>query len=150
MYDYQPIDPIVTLNQGDPSLFPIEIDQLDLFQRTYRQYGLPEPENFPDMELITGYGKPPELQMFEKEVIPVGLTELERRIRHELKPRNKARDLSPVRREIKIIERFWEELDNNQDRYADEIEWINLMWYYRLMGKLFFCNGKVTYIPGAY
>jgi len=111
---------------------------------------LPEPEDFPEFEYITGYGQPPEMQKFEREVIPVGLQELERSIRKELKPRNKARDLSPVRREIKVIERFWEELDGNQDKYAEEIEWLNLMWYYRLMGKFLFINGKATYITGGF
>lgn len=150
MHDYQPIDKVVWLNVNDPALFPIEIDQLDLWQRTYRQYGLPEPEEFPDMESVFGYGMLPELQKFQKEVTPEGLIGLERAIRKELKPKNKSRDLSPVRREIRIIERYWEELENNQDKYSEEIEWLHLMWYYRLMGKFFFVNGKVTYITGAY
>lgn len=147
-YEYQPIDFEVVLNTDDPSLFPIHINQLDLIQRTYRQYGQVEPEDFPEWELVDGYGKPPEEQKFEREVIPQGLVELERAIRKELKPRGKARDLSPVRRELAVITRFWEELENNQEKYRVEIEFIERCWYHRLIGKFFFCNGKVTYITG--
>ena len=147
---YIPTDWIVRLNSGDASLQEIEIEQLDLFQRTYRQYNLEEPDRFPEFEDITGYGLPPESQKFEREVIPPRITELERQLRHELKPKNKTRDLSPVRRELKIIERFWQELEDNQEKYAEEISWLRLMWYYRLMGKFMFINGKSTYIPGFY
>jgi hypothetical protein len=149
-YDYQNIDRIVLLNSDDPMLFEIQIDQLDLLKRTYRQYGLPEPSDFPAMEAIEGWGKPPDMQFFEREKIPVALQELERQLRHELKPRNKTRDLTAVRRELKIIERFWEELESNQGKYAEEIEWISKMWSYRLLGKFLFINGKVTYITGVH
>lgn len=147
---YQPIDQCVYLNSDDPSLFEIEIDQLDLLQRTYRQYGLSEPTAFPDIERIDGYGIEPSQQMFTREVIPEGLKELERQIRKELKPKGRTRDMSPVRREIAILNRFWDELEINQEKYQAEIEWIEKMWYYRLIGKFFFVNGKVTYIPGFY
>ena len=149
-HEYQAVDRYVYLNSDDPSLFEIEIDQLDLLKRTYRQYNLPEPDDFPDIAKVDGYGLKPELQFFERERVPRALIELERTIRNELKPRGRARDLSPVRRELRVIERFWDELDNNQDKYSTEIEWLNKIWYMRLMGKFFFCNGKVTYIPGEY
>jgi len=149
-YPYQPIDRYVYLNQNDISLFEIEIDQLDLWQRTYRQYRLEEPDDFPQMEDIEGYGLPPEDQKFKRETIPQALIDLEKKIRKELQPRNVARDISPVRRELKVIIRFWEELENNQEQYSVEIDWLRLMWYYRLMGKFLFINGKVTYIPGAF
>ena len=149
-YQYKPIDRYVYLNSNDPSLFEIEIEQLDLIKRTYRQYGLTEPDDFSDMEKVDGYGLAPEDQKFTIEKTPLGLIELEKSIRKELKPRNKTRDLSPVRREIKIIERFWDALEENPERYSDEIDWIRKMWYYRLIGKFLFINGKVTYIPGAY
>lgn len=149
-YQYQPIDHEVILNADDPSLFPIHIDQLDLIRRTYRQYNQPEPDDFPAMELVDGYGLPPEQQVFQREVIPQGIIELERAIRKELKPKGKARDLTPVRREIAVLNRFWEDLENNQEKYSSEIEWINKMWYYRLLGKHLFINGKHTYLPGFF
>ncbi len=149
-YKYEAIDRFVYLNQGDPNLFPIEIDQLDLIQRTYRHFSLEEPQDFPDFEFVEGHGLPPEQQKFQREVIPQGLIELERSIRTELKPKGKARELSPVRRELKVIELFWEQLEENQQKYETEIAWLKTMWYYRLFGKHFFCNGKHTYIPGHY
>lgn len=149
-FQYKPIDQIITLNDGDPSLFPIRIDQLDILQRTYRFYGLPEPDEFPSMDVVDGFGIPAEMQFFKREVTPQGLIDLEKSIRKELKPRNKAKELSPVRREIKLINMFWDILEQNQDKYAEEIQWLQTMWYYRLIGKFLFINGKVTYIPGFY
>jgi len=149
-YTYSPPDPYVWLNVGDPSLFPIRIDQLDVIRRTYRQYGLTEPTDWPDPELVDGYGLPPDKQKFQREVIPQALHDLERSIRNDLKPTGKSREISPVRRELTLIDRFWAEMDANQEKYAAEIEWLERMWYYRLMGKHLYINGKHTYITGAY
>lgn len=149
-YTYQPIDETVWLNTDDANLWPIPINQLDLLRRTYRQYGLTEPEGWPEMERIDGYGKRPSDQYFERETIPPALVELESSIRYELRPVGKSSDLTPVRRELTLINKFWDTLNANQEKYKDEIEWIRRMWYYRLVGKFFFCNGKVTYIPGFY
>ena len=44
---YSPPDQYVWLNTNDPSLFPIRIEQLDVIRRTYRQYGQPEPTDWP-------------------------------------------------------------------------------------------------------
>ena len=145
---YTPIDDKVWLNTGDQALFPFPVDQLDLIRRTYRQYGWTEPDDFPDMQLIEGYGLPPEDNMFQRETTPRALVELEKTIRLDLRPKAKGKELSPARREIATIERFWEALDADQVKYAEEIEWLKRMWYYRLFGKFFLNNGKVTYITG--
>lgn len=149
-YTYQPIDQYVILNDGDAQLFPIRIDQFDLLRRTYRQYGLPEPTDWPEWDKVDGYGLHPDQQKFKREVIPQRLIELEQGIRNELKPKGKARDLSPVRRELKVIDTFWQRLEENSDKYADEIEWIRTIWYYRLFGKHLFIRGKHTWLPGSY
>ena len=147
---YQPCDEFVWLNTDDPSLFPIKIDQLDVIRRTYRQYGLKEPKDFPKFYNVEGYGLPPEDQVFQREVIPQGIIDIEKKIRNGIKKDKKTKDKSAARKEILVIEGFWDELETNQDKYANEISWLNTMWAYRLLGKFFFCNGKLTYITGAY
>jgi len=147
-YKYDSIDEIVWLNINDPELFPIPVNQLELLKRTYRQFRMPEPESWPSPELIEGYGLPRDKQKFTREITPQGLIELERTIRHNNKPKGKARDLSPVRRELTIINSFWEILEEQQEKYKEEIEWLGKMWYYRLFGKHLYINGKHTYLTG--
>ena len=146
-YEYQPIDRYITLNDGDQDLFPIKIDQLDLLRRTFRQYGAQEPVDFPEFELVFGYGKAPKDQYFEREEIPEGIIRIETRIRNDLK---KVRNSSPIKRELGAIDGFWEEIEKSPEKYKKEIEWLSLMWYYRLFGKFVFINGKMTYIPPNY
>lgn len=146
-YQYTPIDPIITLNDGDPDLFPIRIDILDLIRRTYRQYNLPPPSDFPPFEQVSGYGMAPEDQVFEREVIPESLVHLEQRIRLSKK---KDKKMTAIKLELTTIGDFWEAIESNPERYAKEIEWLKQMWRYRLLGKFFFVNGKVHYMPGWY
>lgn len=150
MTPLSPPDAYVWLNTDDPSLFPIRIEQIDLIRRTYRQYNQPEPTDWPAPDLVDGYGLPPDQQKFTREVVPQGLIDLERSLRHELKPQGKTRDVSPARRELQLIERFWQEINADQPKYAVEIEWLERMWYYRLFGKHLYINGKHTYLTGAY
>ena len=75
-YDYQLVDRYVIINPDDPNLVPIKIDVLDQVKRVHREYGLPEPKDFPKFEDVDGYGLPPEEQMFHKEVIPEELLSL--------------------------------------------------------------------------
>jgi len=147
--EYKDIDRYVWLNLDDTSLFPIQIDQLELLKRTFRQYGLREPTRFPALRFVDGYGKAPEDQVFEYEVIPQALKDLERKIRNEFKGNKKLSGYSAVKKEFYVVRRFWETLEEEQEKYKAEIEWINLQWYYRLFGKFLFINGKVTYITGG-
>ena len=146
-YNYSPIDRFITLNQGDPDLFPIPIDILDLYRRTYRQYKLPEPEDFPPFEEICNYGVDPEDQVFERDVIPETLVRLERQIRNELK---KVKRITAIKVELSAIDEFWETIESNPEKWASEIAWIQQMWEYRLFGKFIFIHGKLYYLPGSY
>ena len=149
-HPYSPPDPYVWLNLADASLFPIRIDQFDLIRRTYRQYGWDEPTDWPEPHLVDGYGLPPDQQKFTRETTPQGLIDLERTLRNELKPKGKTRDISPVRREIQLITRYWETLNADREKYSEEIAWLERMWYYRLFGKHLYIDGKHTYLTGAY
>ena len=143
-YEYKPADRYIILNKGDQDLFPIRVDLLDLLQRLFRSYGLPEPKDFPKFEKVYGYGVEPKEQVFERETIPQRLILLEKHLRNELA---KERRFSSIKIELTLINQFWETLDLNQEKYKDEIEWLRLQWYYRLLGKFVFINGKVTWIP---
>ena len=147
-HKYQPPDEIVWLNKDDPNLVPIPVNQLDIIRRTYRFYGATEPTDWPEPELVSGYGLRPEEQKFTKEVTPRGLVELERTIRYDLKPKGKGTNLSGVRRELAVIETFWNTLEQQHRKYEEEINWLRQCWYYRLFGKHLYINGKHTYITG--
>jgi hypothetical protein len=43
---------------------------------------------------------------------------------------------------------IWTELELNQDKYSEEIKWIEEQWYYFLNGYWFYNNGKLTYLDG--
>jgi hypothetical protein len=146
-FDYLPVDRYQYVNVDDDLLKPIRIDQLDILQRTYKQYGLPPPEDFPPLEDVAGYGLPPSEQVFEREVIPDGIKKLERQIRLDLR---KAKNTSTIKRELTLIERFWDTIEGDPEKYSTEIEWLRQMWRFRLLGKFLFINGKATYIVGHY
>ena len=145
-YEYLPIDRHIVLNDNDADLFPIRIDQLDVLKRTFRSYGLKEPSKFPKFRYVENYGLPAKDQYFKREVIPDGLINLEKSIRKELM---KEKRLTDIRREIMVIDMFWERLDDHQTKYKHEIEWLELMWYKRLFGIFVFINGRATYLTGA-
>ena len=83
----------------------------------------------PPLDTIDGYGLPAKEQKFQKPVYPKTLEELEE--------------------ELEDIQLIYEELKNNQSKYADEIRFIELQWKRRLNGYWFFNNGVPTYITGT-
>jgi hypothetical protein len=139
-YKYKPADKSFVLNCGhpsdvnydpDPDLIPIRLS-------------LPDP---PDLELIDGYGLPPSQQVFKRKETPEKLVILEKMVKKELEYQNSKNDHKKVT-PSKIHTAIWKKLEENQDDYEDEIKWIADMWYFRLYGYWFFCNGKPTYICG--
>ena len=144
-FDYKYNDQILVLNNDDNDLFPIKVDLLDVIRRTYREYGLAEPKKFPEFKLIDGYGKNPEDQVFERQETPPKLVALEERLRKHLK---RERKISNIKKELLLIDMFWEELDEKQSEYKKELAWLRKMVYHRIFGYWFFCNGIATYITG--
>ena len=141
-YKYKYPDKYLILNQGDPDLVPVVIDMDWLLERIYKEFGFeyipPEPQH------IYGYGIDPKDQKFEREEVPDKLVNLESRLR---KRQRKSKETF-IKREIDTMNMFWEELAMNQELYAKEIAWIETMWYYRLLGKWIYINGKATYLTG--
>ena len=143
---YQKPDEHIWINTGDRHLAPIQIDILNVIQRTYKEFSLTPPKKFPDVEVIAGFDLKPKDQIFERVIYPVRLKELETEIR--LRYRNDKTGVD--RKEQYIINDFWDELNARHDEYTEEIEWIRRAWYHRLFGYWFFCNGKPTYITGVH
>ena len=130
-YTYEPHDKSFLVNDGDPDLIPIRIS-------------LPSP---PKLELIEGYGLPPEEQRFKRVEMPLKLQQLQRKIIDTLNKRaNDNRQFIITYYNFSL--EFWGTLDDNRDYYEKEIEFIKRMWWHRLNGYWFFNRGKPTFITG--
>jgi hypothetical protein len=133
---YLPADLSFVVNQGhpegtdpDPDLTPIRIS-------------LPKP---PKLELIDGYGLPPEEQYFRRQKMPESLISLQENVEYDLKSKERASDKVNGQ---KIIDEIWKRLNENKDHYRVEIDFIKKQWYHRIYGYWFFSNGKPTFICG--
>ena len=150
-YSYDNCEEFVIIND-DKDLTPnglgINISILDLIQRTYQQYNWNPPTCFPDNSKMINYGLPPDEQVFKREVIPHRLISLERHLRSKEKA-NKAREQTSIKIELNTINNLWETLEENANDYKEEIEWIERMWYFRLMGCWVMLNGRGYYMTGA-
>lgn len=107
---------------------------------------LPKP---PPMEVIDGYGGHPDDQVFHRLPIPSKLTELEQSIHRELNQRKKSNYQETVTG-YKIMERFWEIVEENPEDFENELIFIKKLWWYRLYGYWFFNDGKPTFITGRH
>ena len=133
---YTPSDEFFVVNIGhpngkerDPSLTPIRIS-------------LPKP---PKLSLIDGYGLAPEDQVFTRQLMPEKLINLESEVRRDLELRSK-RNVNLRVNGYTIINEIWNRIENNRVYFEKEISWIRKMWWYRLNGYWFFCNGKPTFL----
>jgi len=86
---------------------------------------LPEP---PDYDKIDGFGLPAKDQYFKTPKFP--------------------RRLKDIQSSCDTIDEIWDTIENNQQSYIEEIEFIRSQWQRRLYGYWFFNNGKPTYIDG--
>jgi len=85
----------------------------------------------PEWHLIDGFGKPAKDQKWKPPWIPRRILDLQNR-----------RGLT--------IDEIWNELEGDQQKYKEEIDYIKRMWYHRLYGYWFFNNGQPTYITGKH
>lgn len=132
-YDYTPADTSFRINELDPDRKTIEIS-------------LPNP---PPIELIDGYGLSSEEQCFKRMKVPKRILLLETEVLRELqdiKKENRQESITGY----KIIEKFWEKIEDRADDYEKEIEYIKHVWWYRVNGYWFFNDGKPTYITGRH
>jgi hypothetical protein len=105
---------------------------------------MPEPPNW---DKIHNFGKPAMEQMFEYEIYPLGLKNLENKVRDTVQ-REKTKKDSNFTIERTIYERIWEILEVEHRKYEEEIEWMRSQWRYREFGKWMFIQGKPYLITG--
>jgi hypothetical protein len=126
---YEDADEYLWINTDDKDLHPIRIE-------------LPE---CPDWDMIEGFGKEPEDQIFVPDEVPNKMHHLIKKTANEIK-RNKTLKTKPEKYRA-YYEKFWEELETNII-YKDILQWLGEQWYYRLNGKWYFIKGKPTYVCG--
>jgi len=139
------IEKEVWINTEDPHLSPIRVDILELIQRTYKEFGLKAPKDFPNKNSMGNFEKRKAYQIFTPEIYPQRLKDLEFEIRQSLRSDKSGFD----RKEQMVINTFWEQLNLRAEDYQTEIAWIKMAWYHRLFGYWFYCNGTPTYMTGV-
>lgn len=130
-HDYLPADNSFLVNDNDPDLRPIRIS-------------LPSP---PPLEMIDGYGLPPEDQRFRRVEIPPRLVRLGRAVLGILEDK-RVKNKKYIITLWKLQKEYWDILSRDRDKYKSEIEFIKKLWWHRLYGYWFFNHGKPTYITG--
>jgi hypothetical protein len=123
----------VGVNLDDEDLIPIFIST-------------PQP---PKEELITNYGLPKDDQFWRRPEVPITLKKLEERAYlslYEIEVRNRQEVVQGYR----IYQKYWEILEQESDKYRDEIQWIKHIWWWRLNGFWMFNDGELVYLSGDY
>ena len=143
---FSPLERYVWFNRDDRDLTAFKVKQFWIVQRTYEEMGLEPPAKPPPLKLMPNLNKEIDDQVFEREVIPQRLKDLEKGIR----ARKRLKKDTLVKFEIETIDMFWKELEDNPSKYRIELEWLKMQWNYRLFGKFFLVRGKITYITGAH
>lgn len=130
---YKPADTSFSVNDLDPDRKTIVIS-------------LPKP---PPLHMIEGWGLHPDQQYFRRLETPQRLSLLEADVLRELQDLKKDNRQETITG-YKIIENFWQRLEDNASEYEKEIEFIKKVWYHRVYGFWFFNDGKPTYITGRH
>lgn len=130
---YVPADTTFSINDRDPDRKTIVLS-------------LPKP---PDLKLIDGWGEHPDNQFFKRFKTPPKLLTIEREVLRELQDIQKNNRQETVTG-YKIIDRFWDKIEEERDDLENEIDFIRKIWYFRLYGYWFFNDGKPTYITGRH
>ena len=125
---YKPADKSFLINVRSKNLRPIRIS-------------LPSPRS---LDLIDGWGLHPDDQVFKRLEAPKRLIDLERKIL--MRYGKKGRGVNGNN----ILQDFWDELEDKQNFYKDEIKFIKRFVYFMYYGYWCFIDGKPTYIPPWY
>jgi hypothetical protein len=133
--DRPPIDTkfYVSVNTDDEDIVPIFVSS-------------PTP---PMVALIDYYDLPADEQYWRKLEVPIALKKLEEKAfssMYEVEKRNRQETVQGY----KVYQKFWEMLDDEQDKYREEIQWIKKMWWHRIHGYWFFNDGEPVYCTGEY
>ncbi|MFA5638692.1 MAG: hypothetical protein WC961_07430 [Anaerovoracaceae bacterium] len=108
---------------------------------------LPEPPK--DLSQIDGWGLHPDEQYFRRKKTPDKLYWLEQEAVSDLKALQKSNRQESITG-AKIIERFWEKVEEQKEFLEKEIKFIKNMWWWRMYGYWFYNDGKPTYISGRH
>jgi hypothetical protein len=122
-----------------------EINNLDPDRKTI-VLSLPKP---PKLELIDGFSLHPDEQYFRRFKTPAKLLSIERDVLRELQDIQKSNRQETVTG-YKIIDKFWDKVEEERDDLENEIDFIRKIWYFRFNGYWFFNDGKPTYITGRH
>lgn len=128
---YVPHDNTFSINVGDIDLTPITLS-------------LPDP---PPLELVDGYGLPPEEQYFKYMDVPRRLRIIEKEVYDKLKA-DLARNINNTITIEKAIDIFWEYFEDRRNDLIEEENYIKKVIWCRNYGYWFFNDGKPTYITG--
>lgn len=133
--DVPPNDTVyfVGINTGDDDLTPI-----------YISTPTPPPEH-----LIVNYGLPVEEQIWKRPEIPLRLKKLEEKAflsMYEIEKRNRQETVQSY----KVYQKFWEMLNAEQSDYAEEIQWMKHIWWWRIFGYWLFIDGVPTHMTGDF
>lgn len=131
---YKPADKVFYINDLIPDRKTIAIS-------------LPEPPE--NLHMIDGWGLHPDEQYFRRKETPRRLIALEREAIDDLKLRHKSNRQETITG-AKIIDMFWEKVEEQKDFLEEEIDFIKNMWYWRIYGYWFYNDGKPTYITGRH
>lgn len=134
MGDTKPTNPNhVGINVGDPDLIPIYISS-------------PSP---PKLELIDGYTRHKDDQYWRRPEVPISLKKVEEKALYsiyEIEIRNRQETVQGY----KLYQKYWDILEQEQGKYAEEIRWIKHQWWYRINGYWVFIDGVPSYLTGDY
>jgi hypothetical protein len=123
----------VGINENDEDIIPVYVST-------------PTP---PELSLIDYHDLKADDQYWRKLDVPIGLKKLEEKAflsMYEVEKKNRQETVQGY----KVYQKYWELLEAEQDKYADEIEWIKKMWWHRTYGYWFFNDGEPTYCTGEY
>ena len=103
----------------------------------------------PQLDLIEGYKLSPDEQYWRRPEVPHTLKELENRANQMLFDVQKRNQQETVQG-YKLYQKFWELLEEEQDKFEEEILWMKHVWWWRIFGYWVYIDGEPTYIPPDY
>jgi len=130
---YVPADTVFAINNLDPDRKTIVLS-------------LPKP---PNVNTIDNFGLHPDEQYFKRWKTPKKLLTIEKEVLRELQDIQKGNRQETVTG-YKIIDKFWDKVEEERDDLEAEIDFIKKLWWHRMNGYWFYNDGKPTYITGRH
>lgn len=120
---YKQPEKFIVVNAGDRDLTPFKVP-------------MPDP---PPLHKIDGWGLPAKEQKFQYQVIPRSLIMLEK---------EQGNVTSKEEQNIPIVDRIWNIIEEQQENYQEELDFIRLQIKRRFKGYWCFINGRPTFMDG--